>query len=86
MSLQLVQHETKQFALIVKRCPPGHTLQITDSNSGYKEYECKCNTDDQHIVDCMPDESKILLEVSPLIFITFTYVTYIHRKVFGLIM
>ena len=64
LSLQLVQHETKQFALIVKPCPPGHTLQITDSHNGYKEYECECNTDDQHIIDCMPDESKILLEVS----------------------
>ena len=72
MSLQLVQHETKQFALIVKRCPPGHTLQITDSNSGYKEYECKCNTDDQNIIDCLPNESKILLEVSQPILTTLT--------------
>ena len=59
-----MQLETKQFALTIKPCPPGHTLQITDSNNGYNEYECKCNTDDQNIIDCLPDESKIILEVS----------------------
>ena len=63
LSMQLVQHETKQFALTIKPCPPGHTLQVTDSNDGYNEYECKCNTDNKIIVNCLPDESKIILEV-----------------------
>ena len=50
----------KKVALRIKPCPPGHTLHITDSKD---ECECECSDDDLNIVDCFPDENKIILEV-----------------------
>lgn len=58
---QLGQLKMKNILLAMKPCPPGHTLQTTDSKD---KCQCKCNTDDQNIVDCLPTESKIILEVS----------------------
>ena len=61
MHMQVFKHEMKHLALTIKPCPPGHAMMTTDSKD---EYECKCNTDDQNIVDCLSNESKIILEVS----------------------
>ena len=58
--VQLVRDEVKQFNLIMKPCPPGHLLHVTDSND---EYECKCDKNNVNIVECAPNETKIILEV-----------------------
>ena len=68
MHMQVFNHEMKQLALTIKPCPPGHALMTTDSKD---EYECKCNTDDQNIADCLPNEGKIILEVCTISIITF---------------
>ena len=50
----------KLFNLTIKSCPPGHTLSITDTKN---EYQCRCNNNDDHIINCVPNERKIVLEV-----------------------
>ena len=60
---QVNQSEMEHFALTIKPCPPGQALHITDSKD---EWECRCNTDDQNIADCFPDEGKIILQVYQL--------------------
>ena len=50
------------FNLTVNPCPPGHLLLSTDEED---EYECQCNVNnDDNIVSCQPEESKIVLEVT----------------------
>ena len=78
----------KHFTLKIKPCPPGHTLHIAGRQD---ECECGCNTGDQNIANCFPDENKIILEVAIannhfLFHDHYIYVTDTHRKVFGLIM
>ena len=68
MHMQVFKHEMKHLALTIKPCPPGHAMMTTDSKD---EYECKCNTDDQNIADCLPNEGKIILEVCTISIITF---------------
>ena len=56
--LQQVQY----FNLTVTPCPPGHILHPTDDED---EFECQCNDDnDQNIVNCLPEQNKIVLQVS----------------------
>ena len=45
----------------MKPCPPGHVLRIT--NSEEDEYECKCDDNNVNIVECVPNDNKIILEV-----------------------
>ena len=50
------------FNLTIIPCPPGHMLLSTDEED---EYVCQCNNDgDENIISCLPEESKIVLEVS----------------------
>jgi len=82
----LIQDDVKQFNLTIKPCPPGHALQVTDTED---EYQCKCDDNNVNIVECMPNNKKIILEVS-VAGLTLSITTYncirIHRKVFGPIM
>ena len=49
------------FNLTVTSCPPGLVLLATDVED---EYECQCNNNnDQNIVDCLPNQRRIILEV-----------------------
>ena len=56
-----MQDEVKQFNLTIQPCPPGHVLHVTDTKD---EYECKCDNNNVNIVECIPNENKITLEVS----------------------
>ena len=51
----------KSFNLMIRPCPPGHTLSVTDTKD---EYQCQCNDNDNNIIDCIPNERKVILEVS----------------------
>ena len=51
----------KQFNLTIRPCPPGHVLHVTDTKD---EYECKCDDNNVNIVECIPNENMIILEVS----------------------
>ena len=47
---------------MVTPCPPGYVLLSTDEED---EYECRCNdNNDENIVSCQPEKSKIVLEVT----------------------
>ena len=49
------------FNLTVTSCPPGLVLLATDVED---EYKCQCNNNnDQNIVDCLPNQRRIILEV-----------------------
>ena len=53
--------QVQYFNLTITPCPPGHVLHSTDEED---EYECQCNDDnDDNIVSCLPEESRIVLEV-----------------------
>ena len=46
---------------MITSCPPGHVLHHTNVPD---EYKCKCNIEnDQKIISCMQNESKIILKV-----------------------
>ena len=63
-------------SLIIKPCPPGHVLHITDSND---EYECRCDDNNVNIVECAPNQNKIILEVcSSTQYIQCTVATTMH--------
>lgn len=55
-----MKDEVKQFNLTIKSCPPGHVLHITDSDG---EYQCRCDDNNVNILECLPNENKIALEV-----------------------
>ena len=53
--------QVQYFNLTITPCPPGHVLHSTDEED---EYECQCNDDnDDNIVSCLPEESRIVLKV-----------------------
>ena len=71
-----MKDEVKQFNLTMKLCPPGHVLHVTDSND---EYECRCDDNNVNIVECAPNENKIILEVcSSTQYIQCTVTTSMH--------
>ena len=71
-----MKDEVKQFNLTMKPCPPGHVLHVTDSND---EYECRCDDNNVNIVECAPNENKIILEVcSSTQYIHCTVTTSMH--------
>jgi len=50
------------FNLTMVSCPPGHVLKNFAPNSD--EYQCICGDEsDRNIVECVPQENKIILEV-----------------------
>ena len=54
----------------MRPCPPGHVLnEINATINATDEYKCICGNDnDGNIVECLPQESKIILEVYYLYF------------------
>ena len=53
------------FHLIVIPCPAGYVLSSIGMSD---EYKCQCNNDkDESIVDCVPDEERLILEVCSLL-------------------
>ncbi|XP_065907815.1 uncharacterized protein [Dysidea avara] len=59
-SLQESPNNVEYFNLTVTSCPPGLVLLATDVED---EYECQCNNNnDQNIVDCLPNQRRIILE------------------------
>ena len=57
----MIQDDVNKFNLTIKPCPPGHALQVADSED---EYECRCDDNNVNIVECVPNDNKVLLEVS----------------------
>ncbi|XP_065906418.1 uncharacterized protein [Dysidea avara] len=54
------RHQVEYFNLTVTSCPPGLVLLATDVED---EYKCQCNNNnDQNIVDCLPNQRRIILE------------------------
>ena len=57
----IIQNHEKCFQLMITSCPPGHVLHDTNVPD---EYKCKCNIEnDQKIISCMQNESKVILKV-----------------------
>ena len=52
----------EHFNLTITACPPGLALY---PNGMGDEYECMCDDDnDQYIINCLPDERKLILKVN----------------------
>ncbi|XP_065897652.1 uncharacterized protein [Dysidea avara] len=60
----LVHYRVHNFNLTMRPCPPGHVLnEINATINATDEYKCICGNDnDGNIVECLPQESKIILE------------------------
>ena len=59
--LHVFQNEVEYFNLTVSTCPPGLALYSTNLEN---KFECRCDDDnDRNIIDCLPDERKLILKV-----------------------
>ena len=65
VQLHANQHQMKCFNLTVTACPPGLVLLAIGVDN---EYKCQCsNNIDQNIVDCLPNQGRIILEVVSIV-------------------
>ena len=67
LQLHSNRRQVEYFNLTITSCPPGLKLLSSEVED---EYECRCNNNnDQNIVDCLPNQRRVILEVlktSPL--------------------
>lgn len=61
--LQLINYQVRYFNLTMSPCPPGHILYTAEVND---EHLCRCDDNDQNIIECLPEQNMVVLKVKLL--------------------